>query len=167
MCAITAMVVYGGAGGLHACGVAALLGIRRILVPANAGLLSALGMLHAARESAQDPPDPCALGGLCRCGKRHLCRTRNSRPREALRRDGVEEAASLDILRTLEIRAVGQEHALGIEETGDWTGAFAQAYEQAFGFYPPELQIEVVAASVTLSTGPPLPKRNPCPLHAR
>ncbi|MCC5838683.1 MAG: hydantoinase B/oxoprolinase family protein [Opitutales bacterium] len=156
------LVVYGGAGGLHACGVAALLGIARILVPANAGLLSALGMLHAARESRQTrqilaPWDDFA--GSVGTTFADLEAT----AREALRRDGVEEAVPLDTLRTLEMRAAGQEHALAIEETDDWTGAFAQAYEQAFGFYPPELQIEVVAASVTVSTRPSAPEAESVP----
>ena len=38
---------FGGAGGLHMCAVAEELGIKTILVPINAGLLSAQGMLMA------------------------------------------------------------------------------------------------------------------------
>ena len=45
-----ALVAFGGAGAQHACGVAALLGVETILVPADAGLLSALGIGHAAIE---------------------------------------------------------------------------------------------------------------------
>ena len=40
-----ALVPFGGAGPLHAAAVAAELGIRRILVPPNAGVLSAYGLL--------------------------------------------------------------------------------------------------------------------------
>ena len=39
------LVPFGGAGGLHAVRLAELLGMRRILLPASPGLLSAVGML--------------------------------------------------------------------------------------------------------------------------
>ena len=41
---------FGGAGGLHLCGIAERLGMRDALVPAHAGVLSALGMLVARPE---------------------------------------------------------------------------------------------------------------------
>jgi 5-oxoprolinase (ATP-hydrolysing) len=44
------LLAFGGAGGQHACQVAALLGMHRVLVPADAGLLSAYGMGRAAIE---------------------------------------------------------------------------------------------------------------------
>ncbi len=43
-----ALVTFGGAGGFHACEVAASLGMTTVIVPPNPGLLSAVGMLHAA-----------------------------------------------------------------------------------------------------------------------
>jgi N-methylhydantoinase A len=44
-----AVVAFGGCGGLHACELAAELGLRTVLAPALAGSLSALGMLLAGR----------------------------------------------------------------------------------------------------------------------
>ena len=41
------LVSFGGAGGLHVCALADALGMRRALVPAQAGVLSALGMTVA------------------------------------------------------------------------------------------------------------------------
>lgn len=46
------LVSFGGAGGLHVCALADALGMRSALVPINAGVLSALGML-AARPGRQ------------------------------------------------------------------------------------------------------------------
>src|SRR5690606_10245185 len=43
-----ALVVYGGAGGQHACAVARLLGIRILLCHPRAGVLSALGFGRAS-----------------------------------------------------------------------------------------------------------------------
>lgn len=61
-----ALLAFGGAAGLHAGTVAAELGIRRVLVPLQASVLSAWGMLatdltvHLAR-SLPGPVDPAAL----------------------------------------------------------------------------------------------------------
>lgn len=41
------MVAFGGAGPVHACRVASILGIRRVLFPLRAGIMSALGFLVA------------------------------------------------------------------------------------------------------------------------
>lgn len=44
------LLVYGGAGGVHACGVADRLGIDKILIPQTAGIFSARGVSHARKE---------------------------------------------------------------------------------------------------------------------
>src|SRR5439155_2447915 len=46
------LVAFGGAGPQHAAGVATELGIREFAVPANAGILSALGLLAAEIETS-------------------------------------------------------------------------------------------------------------------
>jgi len=45
-----ALLAFGGAGGQHACGVANLLNIKKIIIPYKAGLLSAFGMGTAQIE---------------------------------------------------------------------------------------------------------------------
>ncbi|MEM1099225.1 MAG: hydantoinase B/oxoprolinase family protein [Planctomycetota bacterium] len=45
-----ALVAFGGAGGLHACRVAALLGMKRVLLPVSPGLMCAAGMLAAPQR---------------------------------------------------------------------------------------------------------------------
>ncbi|MEM8908814.1 MAG: hydantoinase/oxoprolinase family protein, partial [Bacteroidota bacterium] len=45
-----ALLVFGGAGGLHACAIAELLSIATVLLPFNAGILSAYGMGFAQIE---------------------------------------------------------------------------------------------------------------------
>jgi N-methylhydantoinase A len=48
-----ALIAFGGGGPLHACGLAGMLGIERVIVPPHAGVLSALGlaMTPERRES--------------------------------------------------------------------------------------------------------------------
>lgn len=45
-----ALVAFGGAGGLHACDMAEILGIKTVLLPMDAGLLSAFGIGNATVE---------------------------------------------------------------------------------------------------------------------
>lgn len=55
------LVAFGGAGGQHACGVAARLGIDRIVIPSAAGLLSADGLAAASRQHAVERTVLCRL----------------------------------------------------------------------------------------------------------
>ncbi len=50
------LVSFGGAGGLHACALAARLGIRRVLLPPLAGVLSAWGIGRARQELLREIP---------------------------------------------------------------------------------------------------------------
>ena len=45
-----ALVAFGGAGPLHACALAAELGMRAVVVPPHAGVLSAVGLVRARRQ---------------------------------------------------------------------------------------------------------------------
>ena len=45
-----ALVAFGGAGGLHACDIAEMLGMKTVLLPKDAGLLSAYGIGNAVVE---------------------------------------------------------------------------------------------------------------------
>ncbi|MGA4966160.1 hydantoinase B/oxoprolinase family protein [Streptomyces pseudogriseolus] len=64
-----ALTTFGGAGGQHACMVADSLGIRTVLVPPMAGVLSALGIGLAAttamrERSVEAPLEPHAMPGV-------------------------------------------------------------------------------------------------------
>ena len=64
-----ALTTFGGAGGQHACAVADALGMRTVLVPRMAGVLSALGMgladITAMREqSVEEPLDDSVMARL-------------------------------------------------------------------------------------------------------
>ncbi|MEO5582208.1 MAG: hydantoinase B/oxoprolinase family protein, partial [Saprospiraceae bacterium] len=45
------LLVFGGAGGLHACKISEILGIKNILIPKYAGILSAYGIAYTSRQS--------------------------------------------------------------------------------------------------------------------
>src|SRR4029077_2377502 len=61
-----ALLAFGGAGPLHACAGAEDLGMRTVVVPARAGVFSALGILCAPeqRELVESWPTPSSTAGL-------------------------------------------------------------------------------------------------------
>ncbi len=83
-----ALVVFGGAGGMHACPVARHLGVTTLIVPPLAGLLSALGMgvapvgWHGEADGAGRRLDDAALAALAPDARR----AGDARPRRAARR---------------------------------------------------------------------------------
>ena len=144
-----ALVAFGGAGAQHACGVAARLGIGVVLVPVDAGLLSALGIGHAAIERFAEKQ---ALQPLEILGDR-LEEMVHEVEREALqmREEGVGEAAVRR--RIVEMRFVGQDEPLAIDWCNDVEAAFVERYEALYGHRPVERQIEVVAVRAVAAIG--------------
>ncbi len=149
-----ALLVFGGAGGLHACALAGLLGMETILMPADAGLLSALGILHAAEESRAvrqvlRPFDECAddIKEWMECLEIEAG--------EALASDGVAVSGTTF---EADLRFVGQEHALRLawEPGADLEGAFRARHASVFGYAPEEGQMEVVALTAVCRSAAPV-----------
>jgi N-methylhydantoinase A len=100
------LVPFGGAGPLHAGRIAEELGIRTIVVPQNAGVLSAFGLLAAdftqyetiTRRVAVDDAAPDAVRGVLRDLRDRL--------EERFRALGLE--GDLHFAHTLQMRFVGQ-----------------------------------------------------------
>jgi 5-oxoprolinase (ATP-hydrolysing) len=141
------LVAFGGAGPQHACAVAAKLGVREILVPGDAGLLSAWGLHRSARQSIVDRQVLEELGdGGC-----DLPELVAALAQQAV--DGL--AADATVSRYLvELRLRGQDASLEVEfdEAPDPAGAvsaFRQKYESLYGYdVPAGRTIEVVALRV-------------------
>ena len=128
----TTLVAFGGAGPQHACAVADQLGIRRLLVSRDAGLLSARGALHAAREAF-----------AVRQILRPLTKMSDAMATclSALDADALTSlGAPGSITRRLaEVRLKGQESALTVTFTApeEIAPAFAAAYRYLYGTSPP------------------------------
>jgi N-methylhydantoinase A len=104
-------VSFGGAGGLHAPFVAQSLSVPQIIVPAHAGVASALGAvtvdLRHDLESFLFKPaieiDPDILN--------EMYGTLESRGRDLLREDGIADA-KMEFKRTAQMRYVGQTYEI-------------------------------------------------------
>ena len=133
-----ALLCFGGAGGLHACDLAELLGMKRIIIPARSGVLSAMGMLvsEPGRELSQAVLAP--LGALTDkdIGQRfHLLEADAG---AQLTGEGCT-LKSLVFRRQLELRYTGQSATIGIRWSagGDHEAAFHDAHTRASGLRLP------------------------------
>jgi N-methylhydantoinase A/oxoprolinase/acetone carboxylase beta subunit len=146
-----AMVATGGAGPVHAWGVARALGIRTLVFPPSAGVASAFGMLTAAAgfEFAMSLPAPLGevrwgavrktVAGLVENGKRLLA-------------EGGVEKDSTRVELAADVRHRGQGEALTIElgaaltrdPRGQVERAFEAAYTRLYGRRPPGVDTEVL-----------------------
>lgn len=119
------LVSFGGAGGLHVCALADALGMASAMVPVNAGVLSALGML-ATRPGRQLVHTRLGLlQGLKDEDLQQAFSEIEQGGVEALADEGIEEAL-IEAEYALDLRYLGQSYTL----TLPWS-SLAQA-EKAF-----------------------------------
>jgi N-methylhydantoinase A len=112
-----ALVAFGGAGPLHGCALADELGIRTVLVPAAAGVLSALGL--AASDERRDHVES------------YVCL--------------LEEAGELPAAGEADLRYQGQSFELTVPLQADIVAAFHRAHEGRYGYAAPDRAVELVA----------------------
>ncbi len=148
-----ALVAFGGAGGQHACAVASLLGIDTILVPADAGLLSAFGLQEAAVERFRERHLLAPLAGV----RATLAASMEQLVRETLRDledDGVRREDAVVRRRIVDLRLAGQESSLSVEwdaTPGALERAFSERYAAVYGHAPEQRPLEVVALRAVAS----------------
>jgi len=134
-----ALVAFGGAGPLHACAIAGALGMRAVIVPPRAGVLSAVGLVCSPRqrELVRTWPEPLEHAGVAAA----LDRVAD----EAVALVGGGDVdTDVEIERLLDCRYAGQSHEL----TVPGVDAFPSEHERRNGFARPDAPIEVVALRV-------------------
>jgi N-methylhydantoinase A len=145
------LIAFGGAGGLHACDLAAALEMRSVLIPVFPGGLSALGILQAdvVKELSQTvflPADemlrePRRLQNI---SKRLEAQSTRVLDAERFSRDKMR------FQHTLDMRYLGQAYELNIPvsplgSTGrDVIFAFHRAHEMRYGYHHENKQVEIV-----------------------
>ncbi len=145
------LVSFGGAGGQHACRVADLLGIEEVLLPADAGLLSAVGLGHAVVERFAQREVLRPLDDV----DGHLDGWLEELESEAVAALAVEGIAEANVevgRRIVELRYLGQDAALEIEpvDGAELRHAFEEAYFKLFSYRPSDRGIEVVSLRVVV-----------------
>ena len=145
---------FGGAGGLHMCSVAEELGITSILVPVNAGILSAQGML-AAPVGEMVSKSVCQLWS--QLDSDWVDNTFAQLHEEAKRRLAEVNISCTRANLWLDLRYRGQSSVISLQSnfpgilSESWEGVdvqFQQAHQKRFGFNLPIDKIELVTARV-------------------
>jgi len=154
------LVAFGGAGPLHACELAAELGIGRVLVPRHAGVLSAVGIATAPEVIER------GQGLLLTLGE-------EATEPVAATAAALEEQAATDLqaaggaLTALtwaaDVRYRGQAHELRVAFEQPTPAAIAEAFhaahEREYGFATPTRAVELVALRCRAEgSGRPLPE---------
>jgi N-methylhydantoinase A/oxoprolinase/acetone carboxylase beta subunit len=145
------LLAFGGAGPIHAREVARRSGCRAILVPANAGVFSAFGLLVAPMkvdvvQSRFSPLDKVDWREM-----EALYRQMEQRVAGELRRAGVP-GDSIELQRSADLRYIGQGFEVAADLQGPFTEAstdaaslaFQRAYQARFGHCLEEQAIEAV-----------------------
>lgn len=130
------LAAFGGAGGLHACAVSELLGISEIVLPADAGILSARGLLRAQREALHEATCNVALVDAPAQLPPMLARARSHLQEKLGAGPAIEQC-------WLQVRLRGQEASLDIEMRStleidplEVLHRFRQGYEARFEHWP-------------------------------
>ncbi len=162
-----ALVAFGGAGGQHACAVAHLLGMSTVLMPADASLLSAVGLSASSIERFAEQQ---ILEPLERTLLRlpHLIEDLAGQARSALVDAGVEPDAPTQRRVMIQLRLLGQETSLSIDHgsDSDLVAAFRRRYAVLYGHEPPPRTIEVESLRVLLRCISPAEGTAVAPSHA-
>ncbi|MEZ4379918.1 MAG: hydantoinase B/oxoprolinase family protein [Nannocystaceae bacterium] len=151
-----ALVVFGGAGGQHACPLARALGIHKLVFHPLAGVLSAFGMgvarvgWHGEADAGRRTLEDGLVAALAPLFAEIVARGEAL----VLEHEGLG-AAQLAAIRRLDLRYRGTEAALTLTlEPGDTAAAlrarFTAAHEREFGYARPEHAIEATTARVEL-----------------
>ncbi|HLW46953.1 MAG TPA: hydantoinase/oxoprolinase family protein [bacterium] len=153
-----AVFAFGGAGPVHAYGVASLLGAPSIVVPAGAGVASAVGFLTAP------PAFEFVHGWYARLPDVDWARVNESlgdmetRGRALLRNAGVASAA-IEVDRACDLRYEGQGSEVTVAVPGgvlsaggvdSIRGAFEERYRALYGRTVPGSELEIVNWRVTV-----------------
>jgi len=151
-----ALIAFRGAGGQHACELAALLGIRRVIVPRDPGLLSARGAASAdlcrdyVRTVILTAPPPRQLLELFASLERQA--------REELQAEGVASPTCL-FSPTLDVRYRGQSHELTVPFRTRFEQAFHAAHQRLYGYRDTTRPIEVVSLRLLAVARGPRPRQ--------
>lgn len=148
-----ALVAFGGAGGQHACAVAARLGVRTVLVPPDAGLLSALGIGAAPLERIAERQVLRPLHDL-RDTVGALFDDVSRRAVDAVAGEGVDRSTVSVRRRIASLRYAGQESSLAVEwSPGMELGrAFGERYQATYGHRPESRPVELESVRAIAST---------------
>ncbi|MEL7249207.1 MAG: hydantoinase B/oxoprolinase family protein [Bacteroidota bacterium] len=151
-----ALLAFGGSGGMHACAIAELLGINTIVLPRDAGLLSAYGIGHARIERLSEIQVLEPLTELSIPLVEYL-QSAFAEAKALLRKEGFDDILPQPARTLLYLRFQGQDTPLEVRyrEEVDVAQSFAQHYKKQFGYLPQDRNVELESIKVFAATRAP------------
>lgn len=147
------LVTYGGAGGQHSCAIAELLGIKNILIPYDAGLLSAYGISQADIESFAEKQVLTSLKSA-HPNIENWWDELNEKAFDKLKEQGLNIEEIVVKKKLAYLRYSGQENTVEVEvlPDTDYYEAFKNGYKAIYGHWiegqPVEIEsLKLIAAS--------------------
>lgn len=134
---------FGGAGGMHAAEIASHLKIARIIVPKNAGVLSALGLLLA--DSIKDFSQSI-LKTTEKISSEKLENFLDQLQKKGLK-EMKEEGFPEERIKTLpfvDLRYLGQSYEITIPYKKDFVSDFHKAHHKLYSYHHPQQSVEIV-----------------------
>jgi N-methylhydantoinase A/oxoprolinase/acetone carboxylase beta subunit len=161
-----ALVAFGGAGPLHACAVADALAMPAVVVPARAGVLSAMGLLTAPvqRDIVRSWPEPLDHGRLAEALRDLAAEATSLVTTYAEQRfSGDSPRDGIDVHTGIDCRYAGQSHELTVSSVE----AFHGEHERRNGYRRDGHPVEVIALRATARVASPVrPEDLPAPTRA-
>lgn len=164
------MIAFGGAGPLHAARLGEKLGVGRIVIPAGAGVGSAVGFLLATVAYEVVRSRPQALSVLDHDLVNRLMREMRAEAEDVVRQGS--DGGGLVETRQAYMRYAGQGHEIPVDlpveryatsHRAFFREAFDAAYARLYGRAIAGVEIEALSWTLTISTpvapGPPQPAR--------
>ncbi|MCZ6876176.1 MAG: hydantoinase/oxoprolinase family protein [bacterium] len=144
------LVSFGGAGGMHAADMARQLSIPEVFVPANAGILSAFGMVISdyMQEYVQTILIPAADFSAARAEA--AFQELEMRGRQGMLDEGVSPD-DIHLTRLLDMCYVGQSFELIIPYTPNFEDQFHRRHDQRYGYEDSSRATQVVNVRIRVS----------------
>ncbi len=151
-------VAFGGAGPLHAQGVAKKLGVKKLIIPRNAGVMSALGLLAAPRSFDVVRSHMADLDGA---DWDAINRLLDDMVREACGHLADVPASGIKVVRTADMRYRGQGSECAVtlpagkftrERSAEVLRAYYTAYDELYGRHLEESPVQFVSFRVRAVT---------------
>ncbi|GAB3751957.1 hydantoinase B/oxoprolinase family protein [Spirosoma pomorum] len=145
------LLVFGGAGGLHGCAIARLLGMERMVLPFDGGLLSAYGIGQAqierlATQSVLQPLDEV------NADLADLVTALADQAMQQLHQE-VQDNVPMQVKSAVAfLRFKGQEATVDVPITNKLEADFRDRYQQRYGHIPENRPIELESVRVLVST---------------
>ena len=146
-----ALVAFGGAGAQHACAIADELDIKEILIPSDAGLLSAYGLGNAVIEQFAEQQILKSLDEM----EDRLPGKLNSLEEEALQKLRKKEGVTGKVKvrkKLVFMRLKGQDSTLEVEYSPKLADSFRDTYKKRYGHWIEGSEIEIESIRVVAST---------------